>query len=382
MFKTLTDTSKAAIFTALVLILAVAAALAINAWGLASNEFAWAAVWSITPVLATLIMLLVVTREGYSRKGWQSLGLHRLGLRMWPIAFFGTLAITVAATAAVWATPLASVTAPAGGILNSAVGLVIQVLILATTFSLAEEIGIRGYLLPKLLPLGRKRALLVSGLVWATWHMPLLFLTSLIPVGNKVIAVPAVLRRRRGRKLLLRLPENRLRQPVALLDRARGAQQRLGSDGGLHRHLLPRAGQQLPSRRLRHPDHRRRRPRSRARQPDDAARRRQGPPRCKPACARTGYPNRSSRRFQAGLVMPQARLRSLAGASSLETAATGARAVAPHGGPVHGPDCAELRAIRHLPAVPTSSQSTPTLTGRCASCASPAWLSASCTTTR
>jgi hypothetical protein len=32
MFKTLTDTSKAAIFTALVLILAVAAALAINAW--------------------------------------------------------------------------------------------------------------------------------------------------------------------------------------------------------------------------------------------------------------------------------------------------------------------------------------------------------------
>ena len=191
MFKTLTDTSKAAIFTALVLILAVAAALAINAFGLASNEFAWGAVWSITPVLATVIMLLVVTREGYSRKGWQSLGLHRLGLRMWPIAFFGTLAITVAATAAVWATPLASVTAPAGaGIINSAVSLVLQVLLLATTFSLAEEIGIRGYLLPKLLPLGRKRALLVSGLVWATWHMPLLFLTSLIPLGNKAIGVP------------------------------------------------------------------------------------------------------------------------------------------------------------------------------------------------
>jgi uncharacterized protein len=190
MFKTLTDTSKAAIFTALVLILAVAAALAINALGLASNELAWGAVWSITPVLATLIMLLVITREGYSRNGWQSLGLHRLGLRMWPIAFFGTLAITVAATAAVWATPLASVTAPAGGIINSSVKLVIQVLILATTFALAEEIGIRGYLLPKLLPLGRKRALLVSGLVWATWHMPLIFLTSLIPVGNKAIGVP------------------------------------------------------------------------------------------------------------------------------------------------------------------------------------------------
>ena len=109
---------------------------------------------------------------------------------MWPIAFFGTLAIIVAATAAVWATPLASVIAPAGGIINSAVSLVIQVLLLATTFALAEEIGIRGYLLPKLLPLGRKRALLVSGLVRATWHMPLLFLTPLIPVGNKVIGMP------------------------------------------------------------------------------------------------------------------------------------------------------------------------------------------------
>jgi hypothetical protein len=79
MFKTLTDTSKAAIFTALVLILAVAAALAINTLGLASSEFVWGAVWSITPVLATLIMLLVVTRDGYSRSGWQSLGLGRLG---------------------------------------------------------------------------------------------------------------------------------------------------------------------------------------------------------------------------------------------------------------------------------------------------------------
>jgi hypothetical protein len=62
MFKTLTDTSKAAIFTALVLILAVAAALAINTLGLASSELA--GVCSITPVLATLIMLLVVTGRG------------------------------------------------------------------------------------------------------------------------------------------------------------------------------------------------------------------------------------------------------------------------------------------------------------------------------
>jgi len=185
-----TDNQKAGIFTGLVLVLAVAAALVINATGLDSNLFAWGAVWSITPVLATVIMLLVVTREGYSREGWKSLALHRLGLRVWWIAFFGTFWITVVATAAVWATPLASVTTPTGGVLNSVVSLVIQTLILATTFSLAEEIGIRGYLLPKLLPLGRKRALLLTGLVWATWHLPLIYLTPLLPIGNPIIAVP------------------------------------------------------------------------------------------------------------------------------------------------------------------------------------------------
>jgi len=37
-------------------------------------------IWSFTPTVAALIMLLVVTREGYSKEGWKSLGLHRLGL--------------------------------------------------------------------------------------------------------------------------------------------------------------------------------------------------------------------------------------------------------------------------------------------------------------
>ena len=66
----------------------------------------------------------------------------------------------------------------------------LQLPILATTFLLSEEIGFRGYMLPKLLPLGRKRALLVSGLVFATWHLPLVFLTSLLPIGNPVISLP------------------------------------------------------------------------------------------------------------------------------------------------------------------------------------------------
>src|SRR5918995_5347592 len=147
MFTKLTDSNKAAIFSVLVLCLSVGAALLIRMLGL-SPGFSLFAVWSFTPTVAALIMLLVVTREGYSKEGWKSLGLHRLGLSVWWIAFGATLLITVAASAVVWATPLASFIMPVGGIANAAINFLIQFVILALTFALAEEIGMRGYLQP------------------------------------------------------------------------------------------------------------------------------------------------------------------------------------------------------------------------------------------
>jgi membrane protease YdiL (CAAX protease family) len=41
-------------------------------------------------------------------------------------------------------------------------------------FTFGEEFGWRGYLLPKLLPLGERRALLISGLIWGIWHWPVI----------------------------------------------------------------------------------------------------------------------------------------------------------------------------------------------------------------
>jgi uncharacterized protein len=189
MFTKLTDTNKAAIFSVLVLLMALVAAVLIRFLDLTPNLGMWI-LWSCTPTVAALIMLLVLTRDGYSREGWKVLGLHRLGLSVWWIAFGLTLLITVAASAVVWATPLASFVVPEGGILDSLINLLIQVAILMFTFSLAEEIGMRGYLLPKLLPLGRTRALALSGLVFATWHMPLILLTPYFPIGNELISVP------------------------------------------------------------------------------------------------------------------------------------------------------------------------------------------------
>jgi membrane protease YdiL (CAAX protease family) len=189
MFTKLTDTKKAAIFSVLVLCMAVGAALLIRMLGL--SGFGLAAVWSFTPTVAALIMLLVVTREGYTKEGWKSLGLHRLGLNVWWIAFGVTLLVTVAASAVVWATPLASFVVPEGGIINTLINFLILFGMLVLTFALGEEIGMRGYLQPRLMSLGRTRALLLVGLVWATWHMPLYyFVAKLFPVGNVLLFLP------------------------------------------------------------------------------------------------------------------------------------------------------------------------------------------------
>jgi uncharacterized protein len=42
--------------------------------------------------------------------------------------------------------------------------------------ALGEELGWRGWLLPKLMPLGEIPAILISGVIWGLWHSPLILL--------------------------------------------------------------------------------------------------------------------------------------------------------------------------------------------------------------
>ena len=41
-------------------------------------------------------------------------------------------------------------------------------------FTFGEEFGWRGYLLPMLMPLGARRAVIVLGLIWGVWHWPVI----------------------------------------------------------------------------------------------------------------------------------------------------------------------------------------------------------------
>ena len=46
-------------------------------------------------------------------------------------------------------------------------------LAITTLFTFGEEFGWTGYLLPRLLPLGRARATLIYGVIWGLWHAPI-----------------------------------------------------------------------------------------------------------------------------------------------------------------------------------------------------------------
>jgi uncharacterized protein len=191
MFARLSDVQNAVVFAVL------AVTLALVMVPLVTDNFITKVAYMWTPGIAVLVMLLIVTRDGYSREGWKSLGLHRLGLSVWWIAFLGALLIGGIATAIVWVTPLASFVVP-DSLGGEAFEFVIGGLILGTlVIAMGEELGWRGYLLPRLLPMGRTRALVLVGLTQAAWHMPAIFLTTWIypPEANKLIVVPSSWRR-------------------------------------------------------------------------------------------------------------------------------------------------------------------------------------------
>ena len=152
-----TEARKGAVFVVLVLSLALGAALLIRLLEI-DSEFTGALLYMTTPTVATIVMLLVVTRDGWSRDGWRSLGLHRSRRRTWPLAAGVTFLASLVASMIVWLTPLAAFQVPEGAA-DELINFLINVAIMTLTIVLAEEIGWRGYLLPRLRGLGRNRSL-------------------------------------------------------------------------------------------------------------------------------------------------------------------------------------------------------------------------------
>jgi membrane protease YdiL (CAAX protease family) len=140
-------------------------------------------------------MLSLVSREGGWRKMLPELGLTSAGLKGWPLAIGGPVLIQLCAlvllvalglTALVW--PQAR--APTALIVTN----LLAGLCVGTAFAMCEEVGWRGYMLPRMMALGLVPAMLAVGFLQGVWHLPLLLTTDYYhATGNPWIVAPLFL---------------------------------------------------------------------------------------------------------------------------------------------------------------------------------------------
>ncbi len=136
----------------------------------------------LTPMIAALIMRIFVSKEGV--KG--SLGLLRspkyyLAALIVPAVFVTAVVLIVQAlglgefrwSEATWFVYL----------------MLLVIALPVTLFTFGEEYGWRGYLLPRLLPLGEIRGSVLLGVIWGVWHLPLIMAGLNYPGVNVWLAV-------------------------------------------------------------------------------------------------------------------------------------------------------------------------------------------------
>jgi len=149
----------------------------------------------LTPALATVIMLYVLTSDGYKRKAPFSLGLTRSGWHSWGLALLLPLVVLTITYGLAWLSGAAGFLAPTGtGWLPDLIIDILLNLLIIVPLVVGEEIGFRGYLLPRLRELGSTKAVVISGFLHGTWHLPLILLTSFyLTEGNRLLTIPLFL---------------------------------------------------------------------------------------------------------------------------------------------------------------------------------------------
>jgi membrane protease YdiL (CAAX protease family) len=148
------------------------------------------------PTIAVVVITFAMTPRGMRRDLWSGIGLRRSGRSVWLMALFVPMLLLAMAygTALILGVaelkPLDITPTGAAGWL----AMLVASFVGSTFFSLAEEIGWRGFLLPRVQQLtSRRRAALVTGFFHGCFHLPLiLFATTYDEHGSRWIVAPAV----------------------------------------------------------------------------------------------------------------------------------------------------------------------------------------------
>lgn len=198
------DLRSVGVFTALAFALAWLVALPL--WfgdGLTSPWFPFVATAvMMTPAIAALVVVFLVERP--RRKAWtlglwplrpvrRLLGYAALGvvvpialvlaalpvgalLGVYPADFANLSGFRQALAEQAGAAGAAEIPLPVGALIAIQVAALPVAAFVNLIPALGEELGWRGWLLPRLMPLGTLPALLVSGVIWGLWHAPLILL--------------------------------------------------------------------------------------------------------------------------------------------------------------------------------------------------------------
>jgi membrane protease YdiL (CAAX protease family) len=183
-FRSLTEIQKGAAFYLITLGLAILVAL----FGPTGTD-AIQTLNMLTATAGVLLMLLVITPDGYHRAGWAQLGLHHAGFRYWPLALLAPAAALLASYGAATLLGVVSWQFESDVAINLAINIVI-----ISFLAIFEEIGWRGYMLPKVATAYPRLAPALVGFLHGVWHLPLMLLTTAYnPAGNRLIVVPLFL---------------------------------------------------------------------------------------------------------------------------------------------------------------------------------------------
>jgi membrane protease YdiL (CAAX protease family) len=149
----------------------------------------------LAPITSVIIITFALTPRGERRRMWRDIGLGRSGRSVWLIALVVPMLLLAMAYGTALVLGVAELKpldlTPAGAadwIANLVVSFVVS-----TVFILGEEIGWRGYLLPRVQQLtGKRRAAVATGLFHGCFHLPLILIaTTYDQYGTRWIVAPA-----------------------------------------------------------------------------------------------------------------------------------------------------------------------------------------------